>query len=317
MKKSKLVLSKLLFGDYTELGAFSSKIALIFLFFNFFLFFLINLLTNFIKTDAVIVNTDEIIDSNEKLLSTPKILFTQQFHIDHYSSFPKSSLLFKLIKRKKEQNQLLTGTRSNARKFLKKIMKGESSFFFILSSKSYVLYSLFLFSVFAKNKIIFIKPTSYHEIIFVYNMRKKLEKNKKKFINQWYVIKNQNYNFKTLLIFNRNDRFFENGIYQKLLKDMEKLTLYRKKPLNKKIVKNQKVNKFEVAKFFDNVDDYINEYISASDFNLTNYQRLFLFFFLFCILILFVFVIHCLIVYLYPVFLLFRFIIVRMLYLRK
>ena len=35
-----------------------------------FFLFLINLLTNFVKTDAVIVNTNELIDSNEKLLLT-------------------------------------------------------------------------------------------------------------------------------------------------------------------------------------------------------------------------------------------------------
>ena len=102
LKKSKLVSSKLLYDDYTQLRAFSSKIALIFLFFNFFLFILINLLTNFIKTDAVIVNTDELIDSNEKLLSTTKILLTTSYELKYLSTFPKSSLLFKFVTRKKK-----------------------------------------------------------------------------------------------------------------------------------------------------------------------------------------------------------------------
>ena len=101
IKKSKLFLSKFLYDDYTQLRALSSKVALIFLFFNLFLFILINLLTNFIKTEAVIVNTDEIIDSNKKLLSTPKILFINYLYFDTFSSLPKNSLLFKLIKPKK------------------------------------------------------------------------------------------------------------------------------------------------------------------------------------------------------------------------
>ena len=184
IKKSKLVSSKLLYDDYTQLRAFSSKIALIFLFFNFFLFFLINLLTNFIKTDAVIVNTDEIIDSNEKLLSTPKILLTLDFKLWHLSHFPKNSLLFKVVNRKKENYQYVTFT-SNWTKTWKIIEKGESSSFFIFAAKPTVLLYLVAFAEHTKNPIIFIKPTNYHEIIYVYYMRKKLEKKKKKFINQW------------------------------------------------------------------------------------------------------------------------------------
>ena len=184
MKKSKLALSKLLYDDYTQLRAFSSKIALIFLFFNFFLFILINLLTNFIKTDAVILNTDELIDSNEKLLSTSKILLTNEWELDYSSTFPKSSLLFKFVTRKKENYQYITFT-SNLTKIIKIIKKGESSSFFIFSTKQTVLLYLLSFAILTKNPIIFMKPTSYHEVIFVYNMRKNLEKDKKKFINQW------------------------------------------------------------------------------------------------------------------------------------
>ena len=104
IKRLKLVSSKLLYDDNAQLRAFSSKIALISLFFNFFI--LINLLTNFIKTEAVIVNTDELIDSNEKLLNTSKTLFISDFHLNYFSSFPKSSLLFKLMKRKKRTKSI-------------------------------------------------------------------------------------------------------------------------------------------------------------------------------------------------------------------
>ena len=184
MKKSKLALSKLLYDDYTQLRAFSSKIAFIFLFFNFFLFILINLLTNFIQTDAVILNTDELIDSNEKLLSTPKILLTRGFQLDYLNTFPKSSLLFKLVTRKKENYQYFT-PQSNFTKIMKIVKKGESSSFFLFDSKSTVLLHLLMFAKLTKNPIVFMKPTSYHEVIYGYYMRKTLEKNKKKFINQW------------------------------------------------------------------------------------------------------------------------------------
>ena len=66
------------------------------------------MLTNFIKTDAVIKNTDKIIDSNEKLLSTSEILLTRGFKLDYFSTFPKSSLIFK-AKIEKKLYQNITG----------------------------------------------------------------------------------------------------------------------------------------------------------------------------------------------------------------
>ena len=113
-------------------------------------------------------------------------------------------------------------------------------------------------------------------------------------------------NFRRLIFnsSNRVDRFFENGIFIKFHKDF---LLVLMSP-----IKNSKGIELKL-KIFDNVDDYINEYTSTSDVGLANYQRLFLFFFLFCVLILFVFVFNCLIVHLYPAFILFRLIIVRLL----
>ena len=184
LKKSKLISSKLLYDDYTQLRAFSSKIALIFLFFNLFLFILINLLTNFIKTEAVIVNTDELIDSNEKLLTTSKILSTTDFGFWYLSTFPKNSVLFKLVARKKKDYQYVT-PESNMTKIWEIIEKGESSSFFIFDTKPTVLINLIALAMHTKNPIIFVNPTSYYEIKYVYRLRKNLEKNKKKFINQW------------------------------------------------------------------------------------------------------------------------------------
>ena len=103
-----------------------------------------------------------------------------------------------------------------------------------------------------------------------------------------------------LLIFNssyRVDRFFESGIYLEFCRNNVKKSLSLFKPKNKEHFKKQGID--SNAKFFDNVDDYINEYTSTSDVELANCQNIFFFYFLFCSLILLVFVIHCLIVYLY------------------
>ena len=198
LKKLKLILSKLLFDDPTQLRAFSSSIALIFIFFNLFLFILISLLTNFIKTEAVIVNTDELIDSEQKLLSSKKLIYISEFDFKHYSSFLKSSVLFKLGKKIIEDNRYVT-----FENLMEMLLKGQSSSFFLFDNKYEVLRNLLPFSVMIKNPIIFMKPTNYHESNQVYYMRKNLDKRKKKFIHQWYV------NDKTILLneFNLNFDF--------------------------------------------------------------------------------------------------------------
>ena len=160
VEKSKLILSKLLFNNYTQLRAFSSKIALIFLFFNLFLFILMNLLTNFIKTNAVIVNTDELIDSNEKLLNTPKVLFIYTSFFEKFSYLPKSSLLFKLAEKLKENNQYLTEA-YNWTKTLQIVYKGESSSLFFLMDRISCFTFLAWCSETTKNPIVFMNPTNY------------------------------------------------------------------------------------------------------------------------------------------------------------
>ena len=183
LKKSKLILSKLFYDDSTQLRAFSPEIALVFVFFNFFFFLLITLLINFIKTDAVIVNTNEIIDSNEKLLTTNKTLVVDNLDLEYFASLPKNNILSKLVKRKKENNQYLTVI--DMEKLKEIIKKFKSSSFFILNSKDKVFEYLLICAAFIKNPIIFRKPTNYHETVYMYEMRKNLQNNKKKFIHQW------------------------------------------------------------------------------------------------------------------------------------
>ena len=130
------------------------------------------------------MNTDELIDSNEKLLSTPKILLIRDFELRYFSTSPKNSLLFKFVTRKKENYQYAT-KESNGTKIWEIIKKGESSSFFIFSTKPTVLLYLLSLAKWTKNPIIFMKPTSYHKFINVYYLRKNSEKNKKKIINQW------------------------------------------------------------------------------------------------------------------------------------
>ena len=81
--------------------------------------------------------------------------------------------------------------------------------------------------------------------------------------------------------------------------------------MNKKYFKDQGLK--SEAKFFHNVNDYINEYTSTSDVSLANYQNIFLFYFLFCILILVLFFIKHFFKRFYSAFIVFKFMILSLL----
>ena len=62
------------FLSYPQLCSISSKVSLIFAFFNLFLFVNFLVLSCSIKTDKLLIKTDDIIDSLDKLARTDKIL---------------------------------------------------------------------------------------------------------------------------------------------------------------------------------------------------------------------------------------------------
>ena len=92
--------------------------------------------------------------------------------------------------------------------------------------------------------------------------------------------------------------------------DFESRMLSSIKPMNKKYFKDQSLE--SEAKFFDNLNDYINEYTSISDVSLVNYQNIFLSYFLFCILILVLFVINRFVKRFYSAFIVFKFMILSL-----
>ena len=86
--------------------------------------------------------------------------------------------------------------------------------------------------------------------------------------------------------------------------------LYSFKPMNKKYFKDQGLE--SEAKFFNNINDYIDEYTSTSDVNLANFQNIFLSYFLFCILILVLFFIKHFVKRFYSAFIVFKFMILSL-----
>lgn len=65
---------RLLSLPYSRVLAMSSKLALIFVFFNFFLFFMRSTLTSLIKTNAIVLDTSQFINTRQRLFGSPKTM---------------------------------------------------------------------------------------------------------------------------------------------------------------------------------------------------------------------------------------------------
>ena len=109
-------LSKLFFIQFYRFSALS----LTFVFLNLFLFFNLNFLKNSIKTDKVVIDTSEIIDSNEEMMNTDKTLAFHYSDLFIFAEAPLESHLKRLYDRKKENEILSSRVFLLRRKFLNK-----------------------------------------------------------------------------------------------------------------------------------------------------------------------------------------------------
>ena len=183
LKRLKLILFKLSFLDYNQLCAISSKIALVFLFFNLFLFILITVLTAFIKTEKVIVNCDEIINTDLKLIQTPKTLTLLVNDFDFFKICAKNSLLTRLIDKKiKANNHLILDAKGFSKLKQVALKKKLPSLFFLIEDHS-LKHFISVFLEGTKDQVAF-ESANYFERLNAILFRKNLKKLEKMFINR-------------------------------------------------------------------------------------------------------------------------------------
>lgn len=162
-----------------------SKLFLSYLIFSRNLFLWINLvfLSNDIKTDTSIVNTDEFINSVDQLLETPKILVFPFFLLQLFSKAPKNSFLSKLYYKKVLKQKFFKISPGSKKKLLSKYKMNDLFFF---SRKEVQQTIVLVFSdQLNQNNFFFMKPTIYYEAPATLYYRKNLKKSLKKQINNW------------------------------------------------------------------------------------------------------------------------------------
>lgn len=175
LKSLKLVLVRALFMDTQELP--SASLRLVFLFFGLFLFFNLNFLSGTVKTDKVTIETDDIIDSSDKLAGTTKTLATGWLGAALMKTAPEGSFLKKLSKKK---ILLVDGVVE-----LEKVKSRGIDCCVFFANRIPLAYVMSLLSLHANDigSIAFAKPTGHYELLTTLYMRRNLDEERKRFIN--------------------------------------------------------------------------------------------------------------------------------------
>ena len=143
--------------------------SLLFVSLNLFLFFNLNFLNATIKTESVVVNTNEIIDSTNDKLKSNKIFalhYNDEFLL---TKAPKCSFFQKLYSKKVNQNQIYI-IRQNSSGINEIIVNGAIKY--LLFSNDLSLNNFLSLISRHVNFILFVKAKHYYETEFLYNEAK-------------------------------------------------------------------------------------------------------------------------------------------------
>ena len=183
---------KLLFLPNSQKRVIYPKLALIFVFFTLFLFIMRHILTNLIKTNAVILDTSQFIDSRERLFESPKTMMIcgNPLEKDLQSGKPMGkSFTFKLFSQKSKQGRLLEVCQSK-----KNIVRmneqarepGLSSMYFLMD-RVYLIWFLWLFMTANAPLFIYIGTEIYFEESIALTVRRNLPPGIKQKVSGRYV----------------------------------------------------------------------------------------------------------------------------------
>ena len=208
-----------------------------------FLWLNLEFLSATIKTDSILVDQSEIIDSVNQFVDSNKVLviiYNEEYLL---AEAQKNSFLKKLHNKKVKQSKLYIFAQDiNADILNKFIGAGLDKYFFFLND-NLLIHTLSALTDYSNELISFVKPTSFYEIVSAFPLRKNLESYKKSYIHK--II----------------DRAFENGQVSYMV---DKLKLISLKTLKKSI------------KVFENLEDFVDEFTSASNVEFDNYKRIFI-----------------------------------------
>lgn len=174
LKSLRLILTRAMLLNQSRLS--SVHLRLMFLFFSLFLFFNLNFLAGSITTEKVVVLTNEIVDSPSKLIATSKTVAFGDGESDLVKRAPEGSFLHRLSRKK-------VLVLDSSKDFIR--MKTEINNHVLFTSTLLVVYLTNLLSKRAKEigSVAFIESTDYYELLGVFQMRRSLSEESKRFIN--------------------------------------------------------------------------------------------------------------------------------------
>ena len=175
LKSLKLILFRVLFMDSNRLPR--AHLRRLFLFFNLFLFFCFSVLLGAIGTDKLVVSTDEIVDSPNKLLATSKTLVISDKELDLIRMAPEGSFLRRLG----GKSILILEKAEN----LNQIKNQGIDQFVVFADTVALVYFVFLLSHHARDvgSVALMKPVDYYERLAVFQIRRNLDEERKQFLN--------------------------------------------------------------------------------------------------------------------------------------
>lgn len=172
----KTILLHTLFVDHNQLPRLHLR--MLFLFFNLYIFLNLNFLSSSIKTEKVTVPTEEIVDSISKLIKTPKTLSVDALTLNLKIRTAPEGSFFKQLSKK----HIIT---ANGLNNLKQMKARGLHHYVLFNNHLSIVYIIYLQSQYAKESglVAFHKLSDYVEELSVYKMRKKLDEERKRFIN--------------------------------------------------------------------------------------------------------------------------------------
>ena len=178
-KSFRFVSIRLFFVDFNRLIHYSGKLAILLCSFNWFIFFNFNFLSGNIQTYSVIVQTDDIIDSTAKIMSTKRTMSIILDQLEELTKASEDSFMGKLNKR----NTFVIGY--DPVEDRQKLLNDITSYYFFEREigLNYLMSNLASLSSHL-NLVAFMKPSSYYETVDVIAIRKTLDKPRKRFIHQ-------------------------------------------------------------------------------------------------------------------------------------
>lgn len=178
LQSIRFVPTKAFFINSNRLLRFSGKFAILLCAFHWFLFFNANFLFGNIKTDSMIIRTDEIIDSSSRIMSSKRIMTVILDELETLTKASDNSFLGKLNKKS------IFWIGYNPQEETQQILRDSTNHFFFEREVGLKFLIQALASLVRHlNVVAFMGPTIYYEAIDVIAIRRSLDWQKKQFIH--------------------------------------------------------------------------------------------------------------------------------------